>query len=323
MGAGLSGRVRNFDAHFLEALTAWGLDTDHLVSVWSASGSDSGVDDAVASQPLLFALNYALGRSVIDHGVRPSFLLGHSVGEVVAAVLADVMSLHDAAAIMSNRIAHIADAPAGIMLAVSASRADVEPFLSEHVSIGAHNAPRQVVLVGTTEPMIAAEARIDDAGFFTRRAKSNLPFHSPVLLESALRAVPDIESRSLRPPTIPIVSGYTGQFLSDEEATSAHYWARQPAAPVYFSDALTTLLDAGPSVFVECGPGRSLSSIARRSKAVTSGATTVVSLLPARSGNDASDLESYRGALASLAAHGKSVQSDYTDARDLADTVVE
>jgi [acyl-carrier-protein] S-malonyltransferase len=233
---------------------------------WLAEEPSVPIDHAAWSQPLLFAVDYAMGRLVTSWGVQPAAVLGHSVGEMAAAVLAGVFRVEDAASLVLDRVARVVKTPPGGMIAVAATVDELSPYLHDGVVIGAVNAPKHVVLAGPQEALadVAAKLRVD--GLISREVPSLTAFHSPLVataLEGAEQAFASVERR---PPTITMYSGHADGPLDD--ARDPAFWARQPGEPVYFWRALGALLANGPFVLVEAGPGQGLTGIARRHPAV-------------------------------------------------------
>ncbi|MDH6132412.1 [acyl-carrier-protein] S-malonyltransferase [Kitasatospora sp. MAA4] len=304
MARGLYRRRADFRDRMDEVFDAWGPGAAELRDDWLAEHPGVDLDALEHAQPLLFAVDWALGRTVLDWGVRPVALLGHSVGEVAAAALAGVFTLQEAAGLMADRVAQLADTPAGGMLAVHASAEQLSGYLGADVVVGAVNGPRQVLLAGPQEPLDAAERRLRADGFTCRRARAGKPFHSPALAAAAELALPGLVGLPLRPPQLPLHSAYRPGPMSARTATDPCFWARQPAAPVLFGPALDGLLAARDVLLLEAGPGQGLTGLARRHPAVTSGRSAVLPLSPVRSGDDASDLETLRAAAELLADAG-------------------
>jgi acyl transferase domain-containing protein len=273
-----------FTAVLDEFFDAMGQAGEKLRQDWLAPDPSVPLDDASRAQPLLFVIDYALGRSLMSRSLRPAVLLGHSVGELAAAALAGVFSLADAARLLSARIAATADARPGGMLAVSAAVADLADYLDESddpdgVVVGARNAPRQTVLAGP-EPRLSAVARaLADAGISCRPVRARQPFHSPAMSGPARLLEQAIRGCTLRPPLIPIMSTRTAELLRPEQALDPSFWAGQLAEPVLFWPALEGLLAGGAFTLVESGPGQGLSMLARRHPAVRSGDSAVIPLL--------------------------------------------
>lgn len=301
MAAGLYEADAAFRARLDEVFALWGAEGEELRRDWLAARPAVPLDDLRRSQPLLFAVGWALGRTVLDWGVRPAVLLGHSVGEVVAAVLAGVLTLPEGAALLADRVRHLAEAPPGGMVAVAASEEQVLPLLAPGVVVGAVNGPRQVVVAGAEDPLARTEQALLEGGLRFRRARTTSAFHSPVVAEAGARSLPLLRTTRLRPPQIPLVSGYTGDFLTDRQSVDPEFWSGQPAAQVRCADALDVLLASGPYVLVEAGPGQSLTMLAKRHRAVGPGGSTALALLPARPGAAAAEsaaLQAVRAAVA-------------------------
>lgn len=283
---------------------AMGRHGDVLRSDWLAESPTTPIDHATRSQPLLFAVEYALSRLVSHWGISPSVLLGHSVGELVAAVIAEVFELDDAVRLLLDRVEHVVRAPSGGMVAVAASVSDLEGLLPHGVAVGAVNAPWQTVLAGLDEPLAAATKTLRGRGFTCLRVPSLTAFHSPVLTAAAHRSEQAFAAVRIRPPARPLYSGYTAALLRPSEAVDPGFWARQPVAPVLFWPALDALLAADDFVLLELGPGQGVSRLARRHAAVRTGRSAVVPLLPALPGPSHRDHQAIRAAHAVLLAEG-------------------
>ncbi|MER6024977.1 acyltransferase domain-containing protein [Streptomyces sp. NPDC001851] len=305
MAAGLYGREPVFTAAFDAALSHMGDEGPRIRADWLTDGRPLiPVDDVRRAQPLLFAVDYALGRMVIGWGVRPTAVLGHSAGELVAATIAGAVALPDAVAMVMARVREAVRIPPGGMLAVAAEEHRLRPYLRDDVAIAAVNANQQTMLAGPAEPLaeIAQALRADGLTVVTVPATS--PFHSPAMapaseaVEAAYRDIP------LRPPTLPLYSGYTGELLRPEEALSPRFWARQITDTVYFKQALESLLAADDMLLIEAGPRQTLTAFARRHRAVRLGASAAVPLLPGRPGTAEADRQSVLTAAARLWTEG-------------------
>lgn len=282
MARGLYGVEPAFTAAFDEVLALFGAEGDRLRRDWWSDRPSVPVDHVSRAQPLLFAVNYALGRMVLDWGLRPAALLGHSAGEVAAAALAGIFSLPDTVRLLAERVEFIAQAPPGGMLAVAATAADVAPHLTDEVVVGAVNSPSQVMLAGPDPELSEVARRLRADGFVCVRAKATSGFHSPSVAAACARQIPSFAPVRTNPPSIPVISGYTAAPLTAEQLSDGAFWAMQPAEPVLFWPALDTLLAGGPYQLVEAGPGQSLSALVRRHPAVTPGGSHIQPLLDAR-----------------------------------------
>ncbi|MFE7135896.1 beta-ketoacyl synthase N-terminal-like domain-containing protein, partial [Streptomyces sp. NPDC057638] len=206
------------------------------------------------AQPALFAVEVALFRLTESWGVRPDYLVGHSVGELAAAYVSGVVSLEDACRLVAARASLMQALPSGgAMWAVRASLDEVTPHLIDGVSVAAVNAPGQVVLSGTrTAVEEVAAALADRQG---RWLEVSHAFHSD-LMDPMLDAFRQVASTiAYDRPRIPIVSTLTGEVI---EEFSADYWTDQVRGTVRFADAITHLTGLGVTRFLELGPDASL-----------------------------------------------------------------
>ncbi len=281
MGTGLYRALPAFAAIIDKVFAAMGAAGDELRSDWLAADPLLPMEHVRRSQPLLFAVDYALARLLTSMGLRPAALLGHSVGELAAATLAGVFDLADAVRILQNRVGLLAGAPAGGMVAVAASCAEIGPYLRPGVDVAAINAPRQTVIAGAGEALRISSDTLREAGFTCAPVSSLTPFHSAVLQPAVDAARPLLATVPMRPPEIAFVSGYTAHHLTGAQAVDPTYWARQPVDPVLFWPALTALLAGGEYLLIECGPGRGLTTLARRHRDVRAGHSEVMSLIGA------------------------------------------
>jgi acyl transferase domain-containing protein len=290
MAAGLYGHDDVFTDAMDEAFRLLGPHGTRVRTQWLADSPPPGYHDVTVAQPLLYAVNHALGRMVLDWGVRPVALLGHSVGELVAATLAGVLSFADGVRLMRDRVELFARTPPGGMLAVAASVAEVEGLLgSGGVHLAAVNAPRQLLLAGETRCLERAARILEHGGVVCRPALARQAFHSPVVEPAVAASRPSWRATPLYPPALPVYSAYTDGVLDARTARDPDFWAEQPAATVHFAPALDRLLAEHRCLLLEVGPGASLSALARRHPGVVRGGSRVASLLPDRRTTDAAD----------------------------------
>ncbi|MFI6962825.1 acyltransferase domain-containing protein [Streptomyces sp. NPDC050255] len=292
MAAGLYGRLDVFTEAMDEAFELLGEEGKPLRDIWLSPRPHAMYDDVTVAQPLLYAVDLALGRLVLSWGIRPVALLGHSVGELAAATLAGVLEAEDGFRLMRGRIRQFADTPAGGMLAVAASTAEVEDVLGDGVHLAAVNAPRQLLLAGRREDLDRAEALLRKRGLVCRDARAKQAFHSPVVEAAVAASLPDWRSTPLSPPGLTVYSAYTRTVLDPRTACDPVFWARQAAEPVLFAPTLDRLLTDQDCLLVEAGPGNGLTMLARRHRAVVRGRSRVLPLLPDRQRGDEADLAS-------------------------------
>ena len=216
------------------------------------------------TQPAIFTLEYAIAKLWMSWGVAPTSLIGHSVGEWVCAALAGVMSLVDALGVVVERGARMQELPAGSMLSVRLSAAELLPKLPAGVVIAAENAPGLCVASGPSDLVAQLEAELTAANIAARKLVTSHAFHSammdPVIEPLASR----IARVKLSPPNIPIMSTVTAQWLTDADATSTRYWAEHLRLPVKFGPAVSALLAESKRVLIEVGPRATLSALSRQ-----------------------------------------------------------
>ncbi len=245
------------------------------------------------TQPALFVFGYALAQLWMSWGVRPTAMLGHSVGEYVAACLSGVFSLEDALALVAERARLVQAQPGGVMLAVRLPEADLAPLLAAHgagLSIAAVNSPTLCVVSGAAEAVAAFEEILAARRAASRRLHTSHAFHSAMMDAVVAPFAALVETIALRPPQIPFISNLTGRWITENEATDSAYWARHLREAVRFADGVGTLLAGQPGgVLLEVGPGQTLAPMVRQHPAAgkESGVTVVTTLQEGRDEGEA------------------------------------
>lgn len=215
------------------------------------------------TQPALFVLEYALARMWMARGVQPVAMLGHSIGEYVAACLAGVFDLPDAIRAVVARGEAMQACPPGAMLAVMMSEAEATGALPQGIDIAAINGPRSVTLAGPVEAIDALAAQLDRSGIGARRLATSHAFHS-AMMDPALDAFAGVlNGLTLRAPQTPMLSNVTGDWLDDRAADPA-YWLTQLRQPVRFGEAIRRLMELDHPLLIEVGPGAGLIRLARQ-----------------------------------------------------------
>nr|ADH04659.1 TugC [Chondromyces crocatus] len=263
------------------------------------------LDQTAFTQPALFALEVALFRLLEAFGLAPDLLLGHSIGEIVAAHVASVLSLKDACTLVAAR-ARLMQAlpPGGAMLALHASEQELLPLLAgrEHLlAIAALNGPSASVLSGDPHAVADVAAHFQALGRKVTPLRVSHAFHSPHLdpILDAFRTV--AASLSFHPPRIPLLSNLSGNLASNHDLASPDYWVRHARHTVRFLDAVRTLEAEGASTFLELGPHGVLCAMAQ--DGLSEHARARSALLPVLR-NDRDDRHALLLALAGLHARG-------------------
>ncbi|MGC2211161.1 MAG: amino acid adenylation domain-containing protein, partial [Candidatus Korobacteraceae bacterium] len=244
------------------------LATDLRTIMFSSQGSTEEAEQLLLqtrfTQPAIFVFEYALAQLWMNWGVQPVALIGHSVGEFVAACLAGVFSLEDALRLIAERARLVQQQLNGAMLSVQLPEHEVRARFNGSLSIAAINTPTSCVLAGPIEAIDAAEQRLKDSGVSNVRLQTSHAFHSsmmdPVvpLFTEVLQRVP------LRVPQIPYVSNVTAQWTTPADATDPNYWAVHLRRPVRFADGVAQFMQDPTAVLLEVGPGKTLTSLARQ-----------------------------------------------------------
>ncbi len=214
------------------------------------------------TQPALFAVEYALAQLWMSWGVRPRAMIGHSIGEYVAATLAGVMTLKDAAKLVARRGALMASCKPGSMLAVPKEEAYLRPLLPDDIAVAAVNAPGMTVVAGPSPAIKRLAKRLENQKIKATILRTSHAFHSAMMDPILDDFVDAFQGIRLRGPQIDIYSNLTGTVLTKTAATDPAYWAMHLRSAVRFADCVKAGLDLPDAVFLEVGPGRSLTNLA-------------------------------------------------------------
>lgn len=215
------------------------------------------------TQPALFVIEYALARLWMHRGVEPQAMMGHSIGEYVAACLAGVFSLEAALELMVTRGKLIQQLPTGSMLAVPLSEKDTREQLEADLSIAAVNTPSQCIVSGPSSSIEACQERLQQHTIQSTLLHTSHAFHSQMMEPIIEHFTAFVSKMDLSSPQIPFISNLTGTWITPEQATDASYWARHLRQTVRFAQGIQTCAQQDAHL-LEVGPGSTLTALAQR-----------------------------------------------------------
>ncbi|MFG2104547.1 SDR family NAD(P)-dependent oxidoreductase [Micromonospora echinaurantiaca] len=259
------------------------------------------------TQPALFVVEYALATLWQSAGVRPAAMIGHSIGEYVAATVAGVLSLPDALRVVAARGRLMQSMPPGAMLAVALDESVVAERLPDGLAVATVNGPGTCVVAGPAEVVAAFAETLKGKA---KPLRTSHAFHSPMMEPILAEFTALMAGVPLRAPAIPFLSNVTGTWITEQQATDPAYWAAHLRQPVRFGACVATLLGEGTWQLVECGPGKQLANLARMQVAKAAEAQrklTPLGSLPGP-GDATGDLATLLGAAAALWCQGTPVR---------------
>ncbi|MCV3216666.1 acyltransferase domain-containing protein [Plectonema radiosum NIES-515] len=216
------------------------------------------------AQPALFTIEYALAKLWMSWGVLPTAMIGHSIGEYVAATLAGVFTLKDALALVAARGQMMQQQPSGSMLAVALPEAEVKQFLGQELSLAAVNSPSACVVSGKTEIIETLQNYLANKNINCRLLYTSHAFHSQMMEPILADFTEEVKKANPQIPKIPFISNLTGTWIQANEATNTHYWSQHLRSCVRFSEGISELLKQSEGIFLEVGAGRTLSTLTRQ-----------------------------------------------------------
>lgn len=313
-----------FARHVTAAFELFGPRGKELADLWCDCTDATELARTVNAQPILFAVEWALARTWCDWGVPADLVVGHSLGEIVAATVAGVFEPEAAATAVLARADAMQRMPAGAMIAVFATEDLVREHLGSELDLCAVNGDREVVVGGPREEAAALVQRLRDHSVRSVPLRTPHAFHT-----RSMRAARD-EMRDVfaaaapAAPKLPLLSAATGRFVADEAADPG-FWADQLISPVRFRDAVTAL--AGPAIpgqadgparrrdrlVVELGPGQVLTGLIRGHDQAREAGVATVPLLPPHRAGDVHDRRDVLTALATAWTCGASVDWSAVD----------
>jgi amino acid adenylation domain-containing protein len=232
-----------------------------LFSHGSERASNLELRRTALAQPALFVIEYGLARLWTRWGIHPQGMIGHSVGELVAACLSGVFTIEEALAIVATRGRLIEQLPPGAMLAIRLPEDQVTGLLGDDLSLAAVNSPMLCVVSGPETAVARLAGELESRRVATRRLSTSHAFHSHMMDEVIKPFSERLSRYQFQRPQVPFVSCVTGKTIKDEEATDPRYWAGHVRAPVRFSAGISELSATPGSLFLEVGPGRTLCTL--------------------------------------------------------------
>jgi phthiocerol/phenolphthiocerol synthesis type-I polyketide synthase E len=223
------------------------------------------LNQTFVTQPALFVTEYALAKLWMHWGVMPEAMIGHSIGEYVAASLAGVLSLEDALRIVAARGKLIQSLPSGSMLVVSLPEQKLRALIDSRpeLAIAAINSPGLCTVSGTHEAIDSLEAELKPQGLMLRRLQTSHAFHSPMMEPILQQFVAEVSKATLKAPEMAYVSNVTGDWIKAEEATDPGYYARHIRQTVLFNDGISEVFSNPERLLLEVGPGNALTVLSR------------------------------------------------------------
>ena len=236
------------------------------------------LDQTAITQPVLFGVEYALAELWKTWGIEPAAMIGHSIGEYVAACVSGVLSLEDALMLVAQRAQLMQKMPAGSMLSVPLSERDVQPFIDEQLSVAVLNEPDSCVVSGPVDCICRLETTLTQGGLLSQRLHTSHAFHS-AMMEPVVRPFAEFAKNvRMNAPRIPYMSNVTGTWITPQQAMNPNYWGLHLRRPVRFAEGLRPLVKRRDCLLLEVGPGRSLSSFARQQMEKNTEVTVLTSL---------------------------------------------
>ncbi|OJG92867.1 hypothetical protein RV15_GL002812 [Enterococcus silesiacus] len=216
------------------------------------------------TQLALFITEYSLAKLLMTLGIQPKILVGHSIGELVAATIAEVWTLEDGIKIIKKRGEVMQKQQEGSMLAVMANYQKFQHLLPENCYLSLRNTTDKCVVGGPKAAIEQLKDTLSNIGITVSVLKTSHAFHTPMMQKASEEFDLFIKEIVLNEPKIPIVSNLSGDYVKHGEMTNSSYWSKHITQTVYFEQSLTQILSDAEGVYIEIGPGNTLSSFLRQ-----------------------------------------------------------
>ena len=237
-----------------------------LMSHQSERSDRSDINQTEIAQPVIFVIEYALAKLLMQWGIKPYAMIGHSIGEYTAACLSGVFSLEEGIHLAVQRGKLMQQMPPGAMLSVTLPEEQIQTWLDQYpgLALAAVNAPTLCVVSGPQELINALANRLETKEIRTRLLHTSHAFHSP-MMDPVLKPFENVVRKvTLNQPQIPYISNVTGKWIALGDAVDPTYWSKHLRSTVRFSAGLAPLLKEENTIFIELGPGRSLETLVKK-----------------------------------------------------------
>jgi acyl transferase domain-containing protein/acyl carrier protein len=242
-------------------------DFDYKSILFNSNGvSDTRINETLFTQPILFLFEYTLAQLLVSFGVKPNYMIGHSLGEYVAATIGGVFTFKDALKIVAKRAELMSKVPKGEMLSIGISINQIKKEIIEGVSVAAINSHDSFVVSGTETSIALVKKQLESEEIPFVLLKTSHAFHSAMMNEIQEDFENELKSITLQKSEIPFISNITGNFITDEETTSTKYWSNHITEAVKFEKGIKELITLNNSLFIEVGPGRTLATFYKKSQ---------------------------------------------------------
>lgn len=247
----------------LQKLT--GEDYKEIIGYTETSNKDL-INNTKYTQPILFLVEYALAKYLMNLGIQPSQMIGHSLGEYVAACIAGVFSFDDGLKIIVKRAVLMSELEEGTMLALGVSAEEIQTLLTNGIDLAAVNTNNTCVVSGDNDHINIFKEILEDREIPYTELKTSHAFHSYMMDDMLDTFESELQNIAFQAPTIPFISNLTGKEITAEEAISANYWVRHLRQTVKFVEGLSNIQLPKETIFVEVGPGKSMRSFCKQHK---------------------------------------------------------
>ncbi|MBL6991215.1 MAG: amino acid adenylation domain-containing protein [Bacteriovoracaceae bacterium] len=278
------------------------LDCDIRDIIFGKVGDDdTRLKNTYYTQPSIFVIEYSLAQLYLSFGIRPSGLIGHSVGEFAAATISGVMKLEDACMLIAKRGTLMRDLPGGSMLSIRAAQADIQKYLTKKVQLAAVNGPKLCVVAGADEHIDEAILKLQADGIACKKLHTSHAFHSSMMEPIVDQYTKIVSTVSFKSPSIPILSTLTSDWISSEMEDPS-YWGRHVRETVLFNPAIKKIIDRKKSVLLEIGPRNTLATLTAQEARVSKGSLVSVASMEGNPG--AAELQAFILSLGKLWSQG-------------------